>query len=158
MRCTVGTPKVIDARSQDINRDGVHSGVAYANFKAHRFSYLNISSLATTYVLKGSECGTACVNIPSCFSFNLAAFFDLTNLKILCELLPSDKYNNSQKFVSSQSFHHYSFGVRNKKPANLIKELGLHFSAACLLHSKGSVRGRVEYLKKNRRKTYTHTK
>ncbi len=105
-----GKPKVIDARGQSISR-GVHSGIAFADFKAHKFSYLNITSLATDYVLNGKECGLACVNIPSCFSFNLAAFFDI-NGRISCELLPSDKYNNSDKFVPSQYFHHFSIRVR----------------------------------------------
>ncbi|KAL9961791.1 hypothetical protein ACROYT_G030811 [Oculina patagonica] len=81
--------------------------MAYAKFKAHKFSYLNITSIGSDYVLKGSECGLACVNIPSCFSFNLAAFLDV-NRKMLCELLPSDIYNNSEKFVASQFHHHYS--------------------------------------------------
>ncbi|XP_078383523.1 uncharacterized protein LOC144666043 [Oculina patagonica] len=101
-----GKPKVIDASGQSISR-GVHSGIAFANFRAHKFSYLNITSLGTGYIFDGKECGVACVNIPSCFSFNLAAFYDI-NGKILCELLPSDKYNNSDKFVPSQFFHHFS--------------------------------------------------
>ena len=104
-----GRPKVIDARGQSISR-GVHNGVAFANFKAHKFSYLNITSLGTDYVLSGKECGIACVNIPPCFSFNLAAFYDI-NGRVLCELLPSDRYNNSDKFISSQFFHHFSIGV-----------------------------------------------
>jgi len=90
---------------------GGYSGIAYANFKAHKFSYLNITSLATSYVLNGSECGISCVNMPSCFSFNLAVFSDI-NGNLLCELLPSDKYNNSDKFLASQIFHHYSIRVR----------------------------------------------
>ena len=105
----VGTPKVIDARGKGVSRDA-QNGVAFANFKAHKFSYLNITSLATDYVLNGRECGLACVNIPSCFSFNLAAFYDITG-KIVCELLPSDKYNNSDKFVESKFFHHFSIKV-----------------------------------------------
>ena len=100
---------VIDARGQSISR-GVHNGVGFANFKAHKFSYLNITSIGTDYVLNGKECGVACVNIPSCFCFNLAAFYDI-NGRILCELLPSDKYNNSDKFITSQLFHHFSIGV-----------------------------------------------
>ena len=107
----VGTPKVIDARGKGVSRDA-QNGVAFANFKAHKFSYLNITSLATDYVLNGRECGFACVNIPSCFSFNLAAIYDITG-KIVCELLPSDKYNNSDKFVESKLFHHFSIKVSN---------------------------------------------
>ena len=85
--------------------------MAYANFKAHKFSYLNITNIGSDYVLKSSECGLACVNIPSCFSFNLAVFSDIMSGKILCELLPSDVYNNSKKFVASQFHHHYSIAV-----------------------------------------------
>ena len=106
-----GTPNVIDARGRSISR-GVQNRVAFANFKAHKFSYLNITSLGTDNVLNGKECGFACVNIPSCFSFNLAAFYDIHG-RIVCELLSSDKYNNSDKFISSQLFHHFSIGVSN---------------------------------------------
>ena len=112
-----GSPNVIDARSKSISRGG-HSGIAFASFKAHKFSYLNITSLGTDYVFGGKECGVACVNIPSCFSFNLAAFYDI-NGRILCELLPSDKYNNSHKFVSNQYFHHFSIGVNTSITAPL---------------------------------------
>ena len=105
-----GTSNVIDARGQSISR-GVHNGVAFANFKAHKFSYLNITALGTDYVINGDECGFACAVIPSCFSFNLAAVYDI-NGRVLCELLPSDKYNNSDKFISSQLFHHFSIEVR----------------------------------------------
>ena len=104
-----GSPNVVDARGQSISR-GVHNGVAFANFKAHKFSYLNITSLGTDNVFNGEQCGFACDNTPSCFSFNLAAFYDI-NGRILCELLPSDKYNNSDKFITSQLFHHFSIGV-----------------------------------------------
>jgi len=111
-----GSPNVIDARGKSINR-GVHNGIAFANFKAHKFSYLNITSLGTDYVLSEKECSFACVNIASCFSFNLAAL-DI-NGRILCELLPSDKYNNSDRFVSSQYFHHFSIAVSTSITAPL---------------------------------------
>ena len=104
-----GSPKIIDARGKVVSRD-VRNGIAFARFKAHKFSYLNIARLATDYVLNGRECGLACINISSCFSFNLAAFYDMTE-KILCELLPADKYNNSDKFVTSKFFHHFSIIV-----------------------------------------------
>ncbi len=106
------TTEVIDARGKSLSR-GTDKGMAYAKFKAHKFSYLNITSIGSDYVLKGSECGLACVDIPSCFSFNLAAFLDV-NRKMLCELLSSDIYNNSGKFVASQFHHHYSITVSRK--------------------------------------------
>lgn len=92
-----GTPKIIDARGKDISREG-QNGVALANFKSHKFSYLNFTPLGTGVVFKSSDCGTACVNIPSCFSFNLAALSDI-NGKFFCQLLPSDNYNNSDKYA-----------------------------------------------------------
>ncbi|XP_078368265.1 uncharacterized protein LOC144652108 [Oculina patagonica] len=106
VKTSKGTPAVIDARGKALSREA-QNGVAYANFKGHKFSYLNITPLGTDLVPQSSQCGTACVNIPSCFSFNLAAFSDI-NGKLSCELLPSDKYNNSDKFVASQFYHHFS--------------------------------------------------
>ena len=112
-----GSPNVIDAGGQSISR-GVHNGVAFANFKAHKMSYLNITSIGTDDVVDGKECGFACVDISSCFSYNLAASYDINGRK-LCELLPSDKYNNSDKFVSNQSFHHFSIVVSISMTASL---------------------------------------
>ena len=101
--------KVVDVRGKPLSR-GTVKGMAYAKFKVHKFSYLNITAIGSHYVGKGSECGFACVNIPSCFSFNLAEFQDI-NGKVLCELLPSDLYNNSHKHVPIQSHHHFSIAV-----------------------------------------------
>ena len=120
---TTGSLNVIDARGQSISR-GVHYGVGFANFKAHKFSYLNITSIGTDFVLNQKECGVACVNISPCFSFNLAAFYDI-NGRMLCELLSSDKYNNSDEFISSQSFHHFSIVVSALMSACL-KEVHFH--------------------------------
>ena len=112
-----GSPNHIDVRGQSISR-GVHNGLAFANFKAHKMSYLNITSIGADYVVDGEECGFACVDISSCFSYNLAASYDINGRK-LCELLPSDKYNNSDKFVSNQSFHHFSIVVSISMTASL---------------------------------------
>ena len=79
-----GTPNVIDARGQSMSR-GVHNGVAFANFKTHKFSYLNITALGTDYIPNGEECGFACAVIPSCFSYNLAAVHGI-NGGVLCEI------------------------------------------------------------------------
>ncbi|KAL9966928.1 hypothetical protein ACROYT_G025071 [Oculina patagonica] len=81
--------------------------MVYTNFDAHKWSYLNITSIGVDLVQDDSECGFACLEIASCFSYNLAAFPD-NNGKLPCELLPSDKYNNSDKFISSPVYHHYS--------------------------------------------------
>ena len=49
----------------------------------------------------------------TCFSANVAAYFLHKEGGILCELLPSDKYNNSHKFVFSSMFNHLSIKVAN---------------------------------------------
>ncbi|KAL9972060.1 hypothetical protein ACROYT_G018299 [Oculina patagonica] len=82
-------------------------GIAYANFAAHKFRYLNLNPLVSTSVKELRECGKLCVDHSSCFSTNLAAFRDQYGW-ILCELLPSDKYNHSDKFLDSGVFHHFS--------------------------------------------------
>ena len=96
--------------------------MAYAKFKAHKFSYLNITSIGSDNVLKGSECGLACVKIPSCFSFNLAAFHDI-NGKVLCELLPSDMYNNSEQFGASHVHHHFSITSEKSECSDFEQQL-----------------------------------
>ena len=106
----ISTIQVIDVVGKTLSR-GSDRGI----FKAHKFSYLNITTnIGSDYVLKGSDCGIACLNIPSCFSFNLAIFSDIMSGKIFCELLPSDIYNNSKNFVASQFHHHYSITVSRK--------------------------------------------
>ena len=92
---------------------GIHrgtSGLDFVNFMPDEFSYLNITSLAADLVEDQSDCGFGCLETSSCFSYNLAAFPDI-NGKLLCELLPSDKYNHTDKLVPSNSFHHYSIVV-----------------------------------------------
>ena len=101
--------------SKALKRD-VGEGVVYANFAAHKFRSLNLVPLVSTSVKDTRECGKLCVDHSSCFSTNLAAFRDQDG-KIICELLPSDKYNNSNKLIDNTTFHHFSIKVR--PPANI---------------------------------------
>ena len=112
--------KVNDERIKPLSR-GTGEGFAYANFKPQKFSYLNVTSIGSDYVLEDSECGFVCANTPSCFSFNLGVFSAFMG-KVLCELLPSDVFNNSDKFVYSQSHHHYSITVRNLLKCSLLNQ------------------------------------
>ena len=82
-------------------------GVAYAKLAVHKFRYLNLTTLMSASVKKLGECGKLCVDHSSCFSTNLAAFPDQDGW-ILCELLSSDRYNNSEKFLEIAVFHHLS--------------------------------------------------
>jgi len=98
--------------SKALSRDA-GKGVAYANFATHKFRYLNLAPLVSALVTELRECGKLCVDHTSCFSTNLAAFRDQEG-KMMCELLPSDKYNNSNKFIDNATFHHLSIKVRNE--------------------------------------------
>ena len=96
--------------SKALKRDAA-GGVAYANFAVQKFRYLNVTPLVSASVTEPRECGKLCVDHSSCFSTNLAAFRDQDG-KMICELLPSDKYNNSKKFIDNTTFHHLSIKVR----------------------------------------------
>ena len=72
----IGQAKTIDALGKGIERNA-HTGVAFARFKAHKLSYLNITALGADYVHSSKDCGLTCINTPSCFSFNLAAVVDM---------------------------------------------------------------------------------
>jgi len=99
--------------SKALKRDAVE-GVAYANFAADKFRYLNLAPLVSALVKEPRECGELCVDHSSCFSTNLAAFRDQDG-KMMCELLPSDKYNNSNEFIENATFHHLSIKVREQQ-------------------------------------------
>ena len=90
------------------------NGLAFANFAVHKFRHLNITPLVSASMKNVKDCGRLCVDHSSCFSVNFAAFFHEEGL-ILCELLPSDKYNNSDKFLDSVVFHHLSIKVSLKR-------------------------------------------
>ncbi|XP_015770084.1 PREDICTED: uncharacterized protein LOC107348546 isoform X2 [Acropora digitifera] len=93
-----------------VSRDGPNRGESYVNFVEEKFSYLNITALGGDFVDKMPECSFACLDIPSCFSFNLGTTPE-ANDRFRCELLPSDKYNHSNKFVHSLIFHHFSIAT-----------------------------------------------
>ena len=84
------------------------------NIVEETFSYLNISKVNSAEVQNNGECAFACLNEPMCFSYNLEASASKTGTRV-CELLPSDKYNNSDKVIISQKFHHYSIQVSDLK-------------------------------------------
>ena len=93
-----------------VSRNGPNRGVSYVNFVEEKLSYLNITALEGDFVDNMPECSFACLDTPSCFSFNLGATPDIHD-RFPCELLPSDKYNNSDQFGHSNIFHHFSIAV-----------------------------------------------
>ena len=92
--------------------EGSMGDFLYVNFMINEFSRLNITSIGRNLVEEEDDCALACLKIPSCFSYNMATLRDVnTGGKRLCELLPSDKYNNSDKFITSREFHHFHIPV-----------------------------------------------
>ena len=90
-----------------ITRD---SGFAY--FIEEKFSHLNIAALVNRVAENSLSCALSCLNNQACFSFSIAAFPDKAGT-FTCEILWSDKYNNSEGFLPSKTFHHFSIMVRN---------------------------------------------
>ena len=108
----------LEEPEKTIGRGGPNDGISYVNFVEDKFFFLNITALGGDTVDDMPECSFACLDTPSCFSFNLAAFPDISN-KLLCELLPSDKYYNSDKFMQSDTFHHFSIAVSEQARKNI---------------------------------------
>jgi len=84
--------------------------MSYAKFMEHFYYVLEVPNIEEVAVQTGSQCLLRCVNNDRCFSINIGAFH-LPNGKILCDLLPTDKYNASEKFKTNHTFHHYSIEV-----------------------------------------------
>ena len=84
----------------------------FVYFQEDKFSVLNIIALAKRVVKDSLSCAFSCLGNQKCFSFNIAAFPDKAG-KFTCEILSSDKYNNSENFLPSRTLHHFSIVVRN---------------------------------------------
>ena len=82
----------------------------YAQFIEHFYHVLDVAKIEGVEVQTGRHCLLRCVKNDRCFSANTGAFH-LPNGNISCDLLPTDKYNASEKFKSNHTFHHYSILV-----------------------------------------------
>ena len=101
-----------DETAMGINRKGIIQGFEFVNFKEDKFSFLNITALVKWVVEDSLSCAFSCLDNLVCFSFNFAAFPDKAG-KFVCEILSSDKYNNSENFLFSKTLHHFSIFVSN---------------------------------------------
>ena len=97
--------------AQSLKRDQ-EKGIFYAHFKVHHQHRLNVLPIKKTTLRTQQECGQFCADTKTCFSFNVASVTNANN-KLVCELLPTDIFNKSEKFGSNPSFHHFSIKVRN---------------------------------------------
>ena len=83
----------------------------FANFRAHKGYHLNVTTVGTELVQRSSECALKCLESDPCLSFNLADLDDNID-NLLCELLPSDHYIHSDKFITNHLWYHYSVAVK----------------------------------------------
>ena len=102
----------VDKTAAAISRRAIPQKFEFVNFKEDKFSFLNITALVKRVVENSLSCAFSCLDNLACFSFNVAAFPDKAG-KFTCEILSSDKYNNSEGFLPSKTFHHFSIVVRN---------------------------------------------
>ncbi|XP_015765147.1 PREDICTED: versican core protein-like isoform X3 [Acropora digitifera] len=96
-----------DQASVTISRGGNTRDSGFAYFIEEKFSHLNITALVNRVAENTLACALSCLNNQACFSFNFAAFPDKAG-KFTCEILWSDKYNNSENFLPSKTLHHFS--------------------------------------------------
>lgn len=82
----------------------------YAQFTENFYQVLDVAKIEGVAVQTGRHCLLRCVKNDRCFSTNVGAFH-LPSGNISCELLPTDKYNASEKFKANHTFHHYSIMV-----------------------------------------------
>ena len=87
-----------------------NDGVVFTDFLAHNGYYLNITTVGTELVQNPFECAFKCLEKDPCLSFNLADLDDNID-NLLCELLPSDHYTHSDKFITNRLWYHYSIVV-----------------------------------------------
>ena len=112
----------VDKTAAAISRKAISQKFEFVNFKEDKFSFLNITALVKRVVEESLSCALSCLDNLACFSFNVAAFPDKAG-KFTCEILSSDKYSNSEGFLPSKTFHHFSIVVRNIA-VNLALSLG----------------------------------
>ena len=92
-----------------LQRDS-HNPLRFANFKEHFHHVLDMPSIERIAVQDSKHCLLRCVNNDRCFSANVAAF-PRPDGNVSCDLLPTFKYNASDKFKANHTFHHYSIMV-----------------------------------------------
>ena len=82
----------------------------YAQFIEHFHHVLDVPKIEGVPVQTARHCLLRCVKNDRCFSTNTGAFH-LPSGNISCDLLPTDKYNASEKFKANYTFHHQSIMV-----------------------------------------------
>ena len=87
-----------------------HNPLRHARFKDHFYHVLDVPKISRIAVQTSRNCLLRCVKNEQCFSTNVAAFYRPDG-NVSCDLLPTDKYNASDKFKANHTLHHYSIMV-----------------------------------------------
>ena len=82
----------------------------HAQFVEHFYHVLDVPKIEGIAVQTETDCLLRCIRNDRCFSINVAAF-TRPDGTLSCDLLPTDKYNASDKFKANHTFHHYSIMV-----------------------------------------------
>ena len=82
----------------------------HAQFVEHFHHVLAVPKIEGIAVQTETDCLLRCMRNGRCFSANVAAF-PRPDGNVSCDLLPTDKYNASDKFKANHTFHHYSIMV-----------------------------------------------
>ena len=88
-------------QSAGLQRDS-NNRLRYAKFVEHFYSALDVQNIERGAFETGRLCLLRCLKNDKCFSTNIGAFH-LPNGNIFCELLPTDKYNASEKFKANHT-------------------------------------------------------
>ena len=96
-------------QSPGLQRDP-NKQLRYAQFIEHFYHVLDVPKIEGVAVQTGRHCLLRCVKNDRCFSTNIGVFHPPTG-NVSCDLLPTDKYNASEKFKANHTFHHYSIMV-----------------------------------------------
>ena len=83
----------------------------HAQFVEHFHHVLDVPKNEGIAVHTEIDCLLRCMRNDRCFSGNVAAFPRSDGNVSPCDLLPTDKYNASDKFKANHTFHHYSIMV-----------------------------------------------
>lgn len=84
-----------------------HSSFRFDNFEKHKCRYLQVSKHSETRVREFADCAMKCLTTPPCISLNMASSPDGGQM-FWCELLFSDKFNNSLSYKENATSHHFS--------------------------------------------------
>ena len=81
--------------------------IVFSNFVVYLHSLLNVSAMESHSTETPEDCQDLCLLTPHCFSINVAIHSNSENRR-LCQLLSTNKEGQSEHFVPSNYFNHFT--------------------------------------------------